>query len=86
MEQLFETAIGLAREGCTNRKGLPKPLELALFVREFEQEGRAPLVLAGLARTVMAPLARLAASRSLDERYRRLPANLLAVEDRRLAS
>jgi quercetin dioxygenase-like cupin family protein len=86
MEQLFETATALAREGRTNRKGLPKPLELALFVREFEREVRAPLVPAGLVRTVMAPLARLAASRGLDERYRRLPADLLAVEDRRLAS
>jgi hypothetical protein len=31
MEHLFETATALAREGRTNRKGMPKPLELALF-------------------------------------------------------
>jgi len=42
MERLFETAIGLAREGRTNRRGLPKPLDLALFAREFEHEVRAP--------------------------------------------
>jgi mannose-6-phosphate isomerase-like protein (cupin superfamily) len=73
MEQLFETATALAREGRTNRKGLPKPLELALFVREFEREVRAPLVPAGLVRAVMAPLAWLAARQGLDERYRRVP-------------
>jgi mannose-6-phosphate isomerase-like protein (cupin superfamily) len=71
MEQLFETASALAREGRTNRKGLPKPLELALFVREFEREVRAPLVPAGLVRAVMAPLAWLAVLQGLDERYRR---------------
>ncbi len=72
MEQLFETATALALEGRTNRKGMPKPLELALFVREFEREVRAPLVPAGLVRAVMAPLARLAVLQGLDERYRRL--------------
>jgi quercetin dioxygenase-like cupin family protein len=71
MEQLFETATALAREGRTNRKGLPKPLELALFVREFEQEVRAPFPPAGVVRAVMVPLAWLAARQGLDERYRR---------------
>jgi quercetin dioxygenase-like cupin family protein len=70
MEQLFETATALAREGRTNRKGLPKPLELALFVREFEQEVKAPFPPAGVVRAVMAPLAWLAALQGLDERYR----------------
>jgi mannose-6-phosphate isomerase-like protein (cupin superfamily) len=72
MEQLFETATALAREGRTNRKGLPKPLELALFVREFEREVRAPFPPAGVVRAVTAPLAWLAALQGLDERYRRL--------------
>jgi quercetin dioxygenase-like cupin family protein len=70
MEQLFETTVALAEEGRTNRKGLPKPLELALFVREFEREVRAPFPPPGVVRAVMAPLAWLAASRGLDERYR----------------
>jgi quercetin dioxygenase-like cupin family protein len=86
MEQLLETVSALAREGRTNRKGVPRPLELALFVREFEREVRVPLVPAGLVRAAMAPLARLASSRGLDERYQRIPADLLAAEDRRLAS
>jgi mannose-6-phosphate isomerase-like protein (cupin superfamily) len=72
MEQLFETATALAREGRTNRKGLPKPLELALFVREFEREVRAPFPPAGVVRAVMAPLVWIAARQGLDERYRRV--------------
>ena len=50
MEQLLETASALAREERTNRKGVPRPLELALFAREFEREVRVPLVPAGLVR------------------------------------
>ena len=73
MEQLFETATALAREGRTNRKGLSKPLELALFVREFEREVRAPFPPAGVVRAIMAPLVWLAARQGLDERYRRVP-------------
>jgi len=41
MEQLYETAVALAREGRTLPSGMPKPLDLALFMREFEQEARA---------------------------------------------
>jgi quercetin dioxygenase-like cupin family protein len=71
MEQLFETATALARERRTNRKGLPKPLELAPFVREFEREVRAPFPPAGVVRAILAPLVWLAARRGFDERYRR---------------
>jgi mannose-6-phosphate isomerase-like protein (cupin superfamily) len=70
MEQLFETANALAREGLTNRKGMPKPLELALFVRDFEREVRAPFPPASVVRAIMAPLVWLAARRGLDEHYR----------------
>ena len=76
MEQLFETATALAREGRTNRKGLPKPLGLALFVRESEREVRAPFLPAGVVRAVMAPLVWLAARQGLDERYRRVPVDV----------
>jgi quercetin dioxygenase-like cupin family protein len=68
-EELFEAAIALAHEGRTFRSGMPKPLELALFMREFEQEVRAPFG-ASIARAVTAPLARMAARRGLDRRYR----------------
>jgi quercetin dioxygenase-like cupin family protein len=46
MERLSETAVALAREGRSFANGMPKPLDLALFVREFEREVQAafPLV------------------------------------------
>ncbi|HZD75137.1 MAG TPA: cupin domain-containing protein, partial [Actinomycetota bacterium] len=69
MEQLFETVAALAAEGRTLRSGMPRPLDLAVFMREFEQEVRAPLA-PGLARAVMAPLAWMAVRRGLDRRYR----------------
>jgi quercetin dioxygenase-like cupin family protein len=69
MEELFETAVALANEGRTFRSGMPKPLELALFMREFEHEVKAPIA-AGVVRAMTAPLAWLAARRGLDRRYR----------------
>jgi mannose-6-phosphate isomerase-like protein (cupin superfamily) len=73
MEELFETAVTLAREGRTTAAGLPHPLDLALFMREFEAEVRAPLVPAPVMRAVTAPLAWLARRRGLDSRYRPVP-------------
>jgi quercetin dioxygenase-like cupin family protein len=72
MEQLYETVVALAREGRTLRSGMPKPLELALFMREFQQEVRAPFA-PGLVHAVMAPLLWVAARRGLDQRYHALP-------------
>ena len=73
MEQLYETAVALAREGRTFRSGLPRPLDLALFMREFGAEVEAPFA-PGLVQAVMSPLAWLGARRGLDERYARLRA------------
>ena len=70
MEELFEAAVALAREGRTNSAGMPFPLDLALFMREFENEVRAPFVPAGITRAVMAPLVNVARRRGLDARYR----------------
>ncbi len=69
MEELFEAAVGLAREGRTNARGMPYPLDLALFIREFEAEVRAPLVPPGLVRALLAPLAWAARRRGLAVRY-----------------
>ncbi len=69
MEQLYETAVALARQGRTLPSGMPKPLDLALFMREFEQEVQAPFA-PGMVRAMMAPLAWLGARRGLDQRYR----------------
>jgi quercetin dioxygenase-like cupin family protein len=60
MEQLFETAVTLAQEGRTMRKGIPKPLDLALFTREFEQEVQAAFPPLWMQRLALAPLAWLA--------------------------
>lgn len=71
MEELFETTVALATEGRTTTGGMPHPLDLALFMREFEAEVRAPLVPVALVRAATAPLAWLARRRDLDRRYRR---------------
>ena len=70
MEELFETVAALAAEGRTMRSGMPRPLDLALFMREFQDEVAAP-VAPRLVRAVMAPLASLAEHRGLDGRYER---------------
>jgi quercetin dioxygenase-like cupin family protein len=77
MEELFETVAKLAEEGRIFRSGLPKPLDLALFMREFEEEVQAP-VAPGLVRAVTAPLVWLANRRGLDQRYAAVPATAAA--------
>jgi quercetin dioxygenase-like cupin family protein len=69
MHRLYETVVALARESRTLPSGLPRPLDLALFIREFEDEVEAPIVPSVL-RAVMAPLAWLGTRRGLDARYR----------------
>ncbi len=69
MEQLFETTVELAHEGNTNRKGMPKPLHLALFVRRYEREVRAPFPPAPVVNALLAPLAAIARKRGHAERY-----------------
>ena len=69
MEQLFETTVELALEGNTNGKGMPKPLHLALFVRRYEREVRAPFPPAPLVNALLAPLAAIARKRGHAERY-----------------
>lgn len=71
MEELFETAVALAREGRTTAAGTPHPLDLALFMREFEAEVRAPFVPAAVVRAAMAPLVWLARRRGVGARYRK---------------
>ena len=63
MEQLFETAVGLAEQGRTLPGGIPKPLDLALFTEEFEDEVQGAFPPRWLQRIVLAPLARLARRR-----------------------
>ena len=71
MEELFETTVALAREGRTDKRGMPHPLDLALFMSAFEAEVRAPLAPVGVMRALIAPLSWLARRRGLEARYRR---------------
>jgi hypothetical protein len=69
MEELFETAVELAQEGNTNRKGMPKPLHLSLFVERFRREVRAPFPPAWMVSLAMAPLRFIARKRGYAKRY-----------------
>jgi mannose-6-phosphate isomerase-like protein (cupin superfamily) len=69
MELLLETAVELAEEGRTSRKGMPKPLDLALFVREFEQEVQGAFPPVWIQRAALAPLAWIARRRGHALRY-----------------
>jgi len=71
MEQLFETAVALAEQGRTMWYGIPKPLDLALFVREFEQEVEGVFPPRWAQRLLLAPLAWLARRRGRDDIYAR---------------
>jgi hypothetical protein len=72
MEDLLETAAAMAQEQHAAGRALPRPVELALFMADFEREVRAPFLPAGLVRPILRRLARLARRRGLDERYRQL--------------
>ena len=64
MEQLFERAVGLAEQGRTMLGGIPKPLELAQFTQEFEDEVQGAFPPRWVQRIVLAPLAWLARRRT----------------------
>jgi len=63
MERMFETAVALAEQGRTLRSGVPKPLDLALFTREFDREVQAAFPPRWVQRAALAPLAWLARRR-----------------------
>jgi quercetin dioxygenase-like cupin family protein len=74
MERLFETTVALAEEGRVMKSGMPKPLELALFVREYRDEVQGPFPPAAIQRLALAPLAWLGRKRGRDARYQPRPA------------
>jgi hypothetical protein len=69
MERLLETTVALAEDGKVTKKGMPKPLDLALFVREFKDEVRGPGSPGWVQRASLAPLAFIARRRGRAERY-----------------
>jgi quercetin dioxygenase-like cupin family protein len=74
MERLFETAIALAQDGRTFASGIPKPFDLALFMREFERELQAAFPPRWIQQLVLAPLAWVAERRGHADRYQVEPA------------
>lgn len=71
-EAMLETAAALASDQQAAGRMLPRPLDLALFMCEFDREVRAPYLPAPLVHAVLRPLRRLARSVGRDTRYRRL--------------
>jgi quercetin dioxygenase-like cupin family protein len=66
MQELLETAAALAQGQHAARRALPRPLDLALFMTEFEREVAAPYLPRSLVRLVMRAIlqsGRLAAAR-----------------------
>jgi quercetin dioxygenase-like cupin family protein len=70
MEQLLRTAARLARE----RRALPRPVDLVLFMRDFHAEVQAPYLPVRLVRAVVGAAAGLVEKAGLDRRYRSLRA------------
>ena len=72
MEELLETAAAIAQEQHAAGRALPRLLELALFMADFEREVSAPFLPTGLVRLVARRAAGMARRRGLDARYRQL--------------
>ena len=72
MQELLQTAAALAQDQQAAGRRLPRAIDLALFMRDFDREVRAPYLPAALVRAVLTPLVRLARRCGLDSRYRRL--------------
>jgi mannose-6-phosphate isomerase-like protein (cupin superfamily) len=70
MADLLHTAAAIAQEQHAAHRRLPRLLDLALFMCDFEREVRAPYLPTVLVRLVTRSLARLARARRWDARYR----------------
>ena len=69
IEELFETAVGPAQDGRTMLNGIPRPLDLALFTREFQQEVQGAFPPRWVQRLALAPLVWIARRRGYGGRY-----------------
>lgn len=70
MADLLETAAALARDQQAAGRVLPRLTDLVMFMREFEQEVRAPYLPRPLARLAVRSLCSLAGRLGLDAHYR----------------
>jgi quercetin dioxygenase-like cupin family protein len=71
MQELLETAAAMARDQHAAGRRRPRLLELALFMRDFEREVRAPYLPVVPVRLVMRALARVAFATGRGVSYRR---------------
>jgi quercetin dioxygenase-like cupin family protein len=74
MAELLRTAAAVACDQQAAGRKVPRLLDLALFMQEFEREVRAPYLPRPLVRLVTRPLSWLAGRWGLDDRYGRLRA------------
>lgn len=83
-EEAITNMFGLARDGKTNARGLPNPLQLALFAREFEDVlyfTKPPRIVQKVVFGALAPIARLLGYRgSYPEYLERGPTERIEVE------
>ena len=72
--QMIETLFGLARDGHTNERGLPDPLQLAMFGTEFRDVlvmRRPPAAVQSLVFGILRPIARMRGYRGTYPQYGR---------------
>lgn len=82
-EEMICNLFGLARDGKTNARGMPNPLQLVLIAREFEDVivfTRPPLILQRLLFGVLAPVARALGYRGSYPEYLSPPPSAEGVE------
>jgi hypothetical protein len=75
---VIETLFGLARLGHTNAKGMPDPLQLALFAREFSDVAVFRSPPPAVQRVIFAALAPIARWRGYRATYPQLSRTVLA--------
>jgi len=71
-ELMIQNLFGLANDGKTNARGVPRLLPLALFSREFRREGefiRPPRPVQHVLFALLAPLARARGYKAIDPEY-----------------
>ncbi len=71
-ELMIQNLYGLANDGKTNARGVPRLLPLALFAREFRREGefiRPPRIVQRILFALLAPLARARGYKAINPDY-----------------
>jgi quercetin dioxygenase-like cupin family protein len=82
-EQMITTLFNLAREGRTNTKGVPNPLQMAVIAREFAdviQFMSPPLWIQRVLFGVLAPLGRLLGYKAIYPHHLAIPVESVEVE------